>query len=87
VPPYILLLNWVAEKCEKMVVYNNEIKCKRDLLIKSKDNPASQSCEALPFVNVSDLKKTFLQFLVQKIEMCSVMFDINHTHFCKILLL
>jgi hypothetical protein len=43
VSAYILLLNWVPEELQKVVVFSSETKFKRDILIKSKDNPASQT--------------------------------------------
>jgi hypothetical protein len=54
VPAYILLLNWVAQELQTVVVFSSETKCKRDLLIKSKDNLASQSGETPLWLNVLD---------------------------------
>jgi hypothetical protein len=54
VPAYSLLLNWVDEELQKVVVFGSEIKCKRDLLIKSKDNPVNRSGETPLWLNVLD---------------------------------
>jgi len=54
VPVYILLLNWVAEELQNVVVFSSETKCKRDLIIISKDNPANQSGETPLWPNVLD---------------------------------
>jgi len=54
VPAYLLLLNWVAEELQKVVMYSSASKCKRDLLIKSEDNPVNHSGETLLRLNVLD---------------------------------
>ena len=77
---YILLLNWVAEELQKVVVFSTEIKCKWDLLIKSEDNPVRV------VKHRSGLTSLIENAFAQKKEMHSVIFDVKNTHFYKILL-